>query len=106
MVDFQDMIEKIRELFPITDEEALYIKRVTEEKTQDDEIRSTVWEHREDSIFLQGWYKNHVNESIQQTYDDKGRFNELADPKYTDIGAIFDIMAVTVIQHHQQRAAF
>ena len=38
--------------------------------------------------------------------DDKGRFNELADPKYTDIGAIFDIMAVTVIQHHQQGAAF
>ena len=106
MVDFQAMIEKIRTLFPISDEEALYIKRVTEEKTQDKDIRATVWEHREDSIFLQGWYKNHVNELIQQTYDDKGRFNELADPKYTDIGAIFDIMAVTVIQHHQQRAAF
>ena len=27
-----------------------------------------------------------------------GRYDELADPKYTDTGGIFDIMAVTVIQ--------
>jgi len=106
MVDFQDMIEKIRELFPISDEEALYIKRVTEEKIQDEGIRSTVWEHREDSIFLEGWYKDSVNQLIQATYDDKGRFKELGDPKYTDTGAIFDIMAVTVIQHHRQGTAF
>ena len=28
-----------------------------------------------------------------------------ADPKYTDTGGIFDIMAVTVIQTHLDRAA-
>ena len=28
------------------------------------------------------------------------RYDELSDPKYTDIGGIFDIMAVTVIQTH------
>jgi len=28
------------------------------------------------------------------------RYEELLDPKYTDTGGIFDIMAVTVIQHH------
>jgi type I restriction enzyme R subunit len=27
-----------------------------------------------------------------------GRYEELIDPKYTDTGGIFDIMAVTVIQ--------
>ena len=106
MVDFQEMIEKIRKLFPISDEEALYIKRVIEEKTQDEDIRSTVWEHREDSIFLEGIYRKDVNQKIRGTYKSKGRYEELTDPKYTDIGAIFDIMAVTVIQHHQQGAAF
>ena len=30
---------------------------------------------------------------------------ELADPKYTDMGGIFDIMAVTVIQTHLMEAA-
>ena len=34
------------------------------------------------------------------TYDARGRYDELADPKYTDTGGIFDIMAVTVIQTH------
>lgn len=34
-----------------------------------------------------------------------GRYDELADPKYTDIGGIFDIMAVTVIQTHLSAGA-
>jgi hypothetical protein len=29
----------------------------------------------------------------------------LSDPKYTEIGAIFDIMAFAVIQHHLSSAA-
>jgi len=33
-------------------------------------------------------------------YGERGRYEELSDPKYTDTGGIFDIMAVTVIQHH------
>ena len=31
---------------------------------------------------------------------DLARYEELADPKYTDTGGIFDIMAVTVIGTH------
>jgi type I restriction enzyme R subunit len=46
-----------------------------------------------------------VNGEIQTTYDERGRYDELADPKYTDIGGIFDIMAVTVIQQHLAFAA-
>ena len=30
----------------------------------------------------------------------RGRYEELADPKYTDTGGIFDIMAVTVIHEN------
>jgi type I restriction enzyme, R subunit len=41
-----------------------------------------------------------VNENIQMTYDERGRYDELADPKYIDTGGIFDIMAITVIQTH------
>ena len=42
---------------------------------------------------------------IQATYDQRGRYEELSDPKYTDTGGIFDIMAVTVIQTHLSFAA-
>ena len=104
-VSVQDMITEIRSKFDITDEEALYIKQVTEEKGADPSIRSTVAAHREDRIYLDGAYRKQVNGEIQTAYDDHGRYEELSDPKYTDTGAIFDIMAVTVIQHHLVCAA-
>jgi len=104
-VSVQDMIAAIRAKFDITDEEALYIKQVTEEKSADPAIRTTVHAHREDRLYLEGAYRGQVNGEIQTAYDGRGRYEELADPKYTDTGGIFDIMAVTVIQTHLSRAA-
>jgi len=104
-VSVQNIIDEIRAKFDITDEEALYIKQVTEEKIADPSIRSTVTEHREDLNYLEGAYRGQVNGEIQTAYDGRGRYEELADPKYTDTGGIFDIMAVTVIQTHLAMAA-
>jgi type I restriction enzyme, R subunit len=99
-VSVQDMIKEIRKKFAITDEEALYIKQVTQEKEADPEIHDTVAAHWEDHAFLDGAYRDEVNGEIQMAYNDRGRYEELSDLKYTDTGGIFDIMAVTVIQHH------
>src|SRR5437773_557239 len=99
-VSVQDMIAEIQAKFDISDEEALYIKQVTEEKSVDPAIRTTVTAHREDRVYLEGSYRGQVNGEIQTAYDGRGRYEELADPKYTDTGGIFDIMAVTVIQTH------
>lgn len=99
-VSVQDMIDQIRTQFQISDEEALYIKQVTEEKAADPGIRSTVQAHREDRMYLEGLYRGQVNGEIQEAYNGLARYEELADPKYTDTGAIFDIMAMTVIQTH------
>ncbi|HJT21809.1 MAG TPA: DEAD/DEAH box helicase family protein, partial [Nitrospira sp.] len=96
----QDMIDEIRAKFSISDEEALYIKQVTEQKTADTGIRSTVQAHRDDRMYLEGPYRGQVNGEIQVTYNDLARYEELADPKYTDTGGIFDIMAITVIHTH------
>ena len=104
-VSVQDMIDEIRAKFDISDEEALYIKQVTEEKAADPVIRSTVHAHREDRVYLEGAYRGQVNGEIQDTYNGLARYEELADPKYTDTGGIFDIMAVTVIQSHLAIAA-
>jgi len=104
-VSVQDMIAEIQAKFDISDEEALYIKQVTEEKAADPAIRSTVTTHREDRIYLEGAYRGQVNGEIQRAYDGRGRYEELSDPKYMDTGGIFDIMAVTVIQHHLSFAA-
>ena len=97
-VSVQDMIDEIRAKFAISDEEALYIRQVTDEKVADPAIRGTVQEHRDDRIYLEDAYRGQVNGEIQVTYNDLARYEELADPKYTDTGGIFDIMAITVIQ--------
>jgi type I restriction enzyme R subunit len=99
-ISVQDMIDEIRARHTITDEEALYIKEVTEEKSADQSIHSTVVAHQGDHLFLDGAYRGQVNGEIQAAYDERGRYEELADPKYTDMGGIFDIMAMTVIRHH------
>lgn len=104
-VSVQSMIDEIRAKFEISDEEALYIKQVTEEKASDPVIRSTVQVHREDYVYLEGAYQGQVNGEIQETYNELGRYDELSDPKYTDTGGIFQIMAFTVIQHHLAIAA-
>jgi len=104
-VSVQDMIAEIKSRFDISDEEALYIKQVTEEKVADPVIHSTVIAHREDRLYLEGAYRGQVNGEIQIAYDGRGRYEELTDPKYTDTGGIFDIMAVTVIQNHLSVAA-
>jgi type I restriction enzyme R subunit len=104
-VSVRDMIAEIRAKFDIRDEEALYIKEVTEEKAADPVIHTTVNTHREDRIYLDGAYRGQVNGEIQTAYNERGRYEELSDLKYTDAGGIFDIMAVTVIQHHLSFAA-
>ncbi len=104
-VSVQGMIDEIRARFEISDEEALYIKQVTAEKAEDPVIHSTVQAHREDRIFLETAYRGQVNGAIQKKYGELARYDELADPKYTDTGGIFDIMSVTVIQSHLAAAA-
>ncbi len=104
-VSVQDMIEEIRAQFDISDEEALYIKQVVEEKAIDPGIRLTVHAHREDKVYLEGSYRGQVNSEIQDSYEELARYEELADPQYIDTGGIFDIMAVTVIQSHLREAA-
>lgn len=97
-VSVQDMISKIRETFDISDEEALHIREVSEEKLEDESIRQTVAAHKTDLTFLENVFKGQVNSGIQDAYALRALFEQLGDPKYTDQGAIFDIMAYTVIQ--------
>ncbi len=97
-ISVQDMIAKIRETFDISEEEALHIREVSEEKLADESIRQTVVAHKADIAFLESVYKGQINTGIQDAYALRELYEQLGDPKYTDTGAIFDIMAYTVIQ--------
>jgi type I restriction enzyme R subunit len=97
-VSVQDMIAKIREEFQITEEEALHIREVSEEKIADESVQQTVAAHRADLGFLNTVYRDQINGGIQDAYTLRQLYEQLADPKYTDKTGIFDIMALTVIQ--------
>ena len=56
-ISVQDMIAKIRETFDISDEEALHIREVSEEKLEDESIRQTVVAHRTDVGFLESFIR-------------------------------------------------
>lgn len=103
-ISVRDMIAKIRETFDISDEEALHIREVSEEKLEDESIRQTIAAHKTDLSFLENIFKGQINSSIQDAYAVRDLFEQLTDPKYTDRGAIFDIMAFTVIQNGLQFA--
>ena len=47
---------------------------------------------------LEGVFKEQVNGQIQDAFALRELYEQLGDPKYTDTGAIFDIMAYTVVQ--------
>jgi len=104
-VSVQDVIEQIRTMFAISDEEALYIREVTEEKASDAAIRATVESHQDDINYLEDVFKGQVNAQIQIAYAERELYDELTDPKYIESGAIFDIMAFTVIQRNLQETS-
>lgn len=105
-VSIDDMLEKFRQQFPISEDEALFIRQVTEEKASDTGIRATVLSHHGDSIFLGEVFRKQVKSMIQARYGELGRYEELTDGKYNDDGAIFDIMAVTVIAQQAGEAYY
>ncbi|MBU0769623.1 MAG: type I restriction endonuclease subunit R, partial [Proteobacteria bacterium] len=98
-VTVEDVINSLKEKFKISDSEAIIIREVMEEKTKDENIRQTVVTNRMDRYFLEHEYPKQVNHSIQDSYETRERYEELGDPKYTDHGAIFDTMALSVIYH-------
>ena len=103
-VTIEDVINSLKEKFKISDGEAIIIREVMEEKTKDENIRQTVVTNRLDRYFLEHEYPKQVNHSIQDSYETRGRYEELGDPKYTDSGAIFDTMSLSVIYHDLEMA--
>ncbi len=97
-VTVQEMIDEIKAKFQITDEEALFIREVTEQKLQDPDVKDTVDRNKTDDDYLFGTYCKQVHNQISDIYVEHGRYEEVADPKYQDDGAIFDSMAAVIIQ--------
>lgn len=80
-VSIDEMLDKFRRQFPISEEEALFIRQVTEEKAGDPGIRATVLGHQGDPIYLGEVFRKQVKALIQARYGELGRYDELTDEK-------------------------
>jgi type I restriction enzyme R subunit len=105
LVTISELLQELKARFPISDEEALCIREVTEEKLADEAIASEVAANKENQVFLDTQYKSEVNGEIQVAYTERGKLQELADLKYIGSGGIFDFMAFTVIDYFLYKAA-
>lgn len=101
-VTVEDVIDDLRKKFHINDDEAIIIREVIEEKNNDETIRQTVTTNLTDRYFLEHEFPKQVNHLIQDSYETRGRYEDLGDPKYTDRGAIFDTMAFSVINYNRE----
>ncbi len=90
-------IDGIKERYPISDEEALIIREVCEEKQADETILLTIQRNKDRHHFLNEVYKPQIRLSIEQAYSQRGHNDEIYEDKYTDDGAIFDMMAHSVL---------
>lgn len=93
-----EMIDDIKNKYSISNEEAIFIREICEEKSKDPEVIETVKTHKEDTKYLEDFFTPKLIKGIKQSYIDRNLLNCLLDPKYSDKGAIIDIMAFTVIQ--------
>ena len=96
-VTVKEVIDSIREKYKISEEEALVIKDVCEEKIQDDSINSIISSHIDDTDYLDNVFKKQIRKSIENSYSERSLYECLTDEKYIDPGSIFDIMSHTVI---------
>lgn len=91
-------IDEFKTRYSITDEEAIIIRKICEEKQADQEILAKINDHKDRRI-LDDTVKNHIKASIKQAYEQRNHFDELYDKNYIDDGAIFDMMVNTVFTH-------
>ncbi len=91
-------IEELKTRYSITDDEAIIIRKICEEKQADQLLLAEIKDHKDRRI-LDNTVKNHIKASIKQAYEKGDHFAELYDKKYIDEGAIFDMMVNTIFTH-------
>jgi len=90
-------IMDIKERYSISDEEALIIREVCEERQQDKILLADIISNKDRPLFLKDTLKPRIRASIKHAYENREHFNEVYEDKYIDDGAIFDMMANTVM---------
>ena len=91
------MLEDLKEEYKISDEEAIIIREICEEKLHDESILTTIHNNQDDEDYLRVYYSSELRASIVRSYEDRELDDKIIEPIYDDKGAILDTMTGTII---------
>jgi type I restriction enzyme R subunit len=99
-----EVMDDLRRIFQISDEEALLINQVIEELMKDRQIVDIIVEHQRDSLFLDS-YKNVLKQRVINYYIANDWDDRLEKGPYISPGGIIDYMVQTIIRLCSVKAA-
>jgi type I restriction enzyme R subunit len=98
-VTLMSMLDDLKEKFEISDEEAIIIREICEEKLHDEELITTIHNNQNDEDYLKVHFSSELRESIVISYIKRDLEDRIMDDIYDGKGAILDAMAGMVINH-------
>ncbi len=98
-VTIEDVIANIKQKFMIETGEEIMIKEIYEEALKNSGLSRMIYSNKDNHDFLQQTIANQLKQIIINSYRSKGLFRKTREPKYKDIGGIFDLMVQSIIRH-------
>jgi hypothetical protein len=91
------MLEDLKEEYKISDEEAIIIREICEEKLHDKSITTIIDNNQDDEDYLRVYFSEELRASIVKSYEIRKLDDRIMEPIYDDKGAILDTMTGTII---------
>ena len=92
-------LEDIRTKFEISEEEAIVIRDVCEEVSENTSMKERLIANKENEVYLLNNAKPKVESEVKDEYIKRDLWDKLEDPMYTDKGGIISLIGRTVIQN-------
>jgi len=97
LTSIEEALQKIREKYEISDDDAIIIREICDEVAEKEDIQQRVIENKENEQFLSRFEPDIQNE-IKNSYISRNLWGHLENPMYVDAGGIITIMGKTVIE--------
>ncbi len=101
----EEMIETIREKYPIDEKEAIVIKEICDEVSNMYSISIPIIQNRNDELYLKNRAKPKVTKEVKKGYIKREMYDKLENPMYTERGGIISLMGRSIIKKVLMREA-
>lgn len=91
------MLKDLKEQYQISDQEAIIIREICEEKLHDESITTIIHNNQDDEDYLRFYFSDELRVSIVESYENRGLDERVMEEIYDAKGAILDTMTGTII---------